>query len=54
MMIKALKSFKDAGDYDAPIREWEVRPFDQQTYPNLKTMMNMEYSKLNHQDLVTA
>ena len=26
MMAKALKGFKDAGDYDAPIREWEVRP----------------------------
>ena len=54
MMLKALKCFKDAGDYDAPIREWEARPPAAQTYPNLKTMMSIEYSKLNRQDSVTA
>ena len=52
--LKALKCFKDAGDYDAPIREWEARPLAAQTYPNLKTMMSVEYSKLNRQDAVTA
>ncbi len=26
MMLKALKCFKDTGNYDAPIREWEARP----------------------------
>ncbi len=54
MMIKALKCFKDAGDYDAQIREWEARPAAAQTYPNLKTMMSMEFSKLNRQDLFSA
>ena len=54
MMVKALKCFKDAGDYDAPIREWEARPVAAQTYSNLKIMMSMEYSKLNHQDSTTA
>lgn len=54
MMLKALKCFKDAGDYDAPIREWEARPAAAQTYANLKTMMSMEYSKLNRQDSTTA
>ncbi len=34
MMAKALKSFKDAGDYDAPIREWEAKPVAAQTYAN--------------------
>ena len=54
MMLKALKCFRDAGDYDAPIREWEARPPAAQTYPNLKIMMSLEYSKLNRQDATTA
>ena len=54
MMVKALKSLKNAGNYDALIREWEARLVATQTYVNLKTMMNLEYSKLNHQDSVTA
>ena len=54
MMLKALKCFRDAGDYDAPIREGEARPPAAQTYPNLKIMMSLEYSKLNRQDATTA
>jgi hypothetical protein len=54
MMLKALKSFKDAGDYNALIWGWEARPAATQTYANLKTMMSTEYSKLNCQDAVTA
>ena len=54
MMLKALKCFRDAGDYDAPIREWEARPPAAQTYPNLKIMMSLEYSKMNLQDTTTA
>ncbi len=46
-MLKALKSFKDAGNYDALILEWEARQAATQTYANLKTMMSTEYSKLN-------
>jgi hypothetical protein len=42
MMLKTLKSFKDAGDYDAPIWEWEARLVAIQTYANLKTMMSTE------------
>jgi hypothetical protein len=53
-ILMALKSFKDAGNYDAPIWEWEARPAATQTYANLKMMMSMEYSKLNCQDAVTA
>ena len=53
-MAKALKSFKDAGDYDAPICKWEARPAIAQTYANLKTLMCTEYSKFNHQDATTA
>jgi hypothetical protein len=54
MMVKALKSFKDAGDFDAAIQEWEARPAVLQTYKNLKVGMCAEYSKLNHQDAVSA
>ena len=54
MLVKALKSFKDAGDFDAPIREWEARPVATQTYENLKIVMCTEFAKLNRQDLTTA
>jgi hypothetical protein len=54
MVLKALKCFKDAGNYDAPIQEWEARPAAAQTYANLKKMMSTEYSKINCQDAVTA
>jgi hypothetical protein len=54
MMAKSLKSFKDAGDFDAPLREWEARPAAVQTYANLKILMCAEYSKLNRQDSTTA
>ena len=32
MMAKALKSFKDAGDFDAAIREWEARSGNADVY----------------------
>ena len=54
MMVKALKAFKDTGDFDAAIREWEARPTATQTYPNLKIVMCTEYAKLNRQDATTA
>jgi hypothetical protein len=54
MMAKALKSFKDAGDYDPAIREWEARPAVNQTYAQLKVLMCAEFSKLNRQDSTTA
>lgn len=54
MLAKALKSFKDAGDYDAVIREWEAKPVENQTYTNLKVVMCTEFSKLNRQDATSA
>jgi hypothetical protein len=54
MMVKALKSFKIAGDFDVAIREWEARPAVSQTYKNIKVVMCTEYSKLNCQDAVSA
>ena len=54
MLAKALKSFKDAGDFDASIREWEARPVIAHTYANFKVVMCAEFSKLNRQDATTA
>jgi hypothetical protein len=54
MMVKALKSIKDAGDFDAAIQEWEARPAVLQAYKNLMVIMCAKYSKLNRQDAVSA
>jgi hypothetical protein len=54
MMAKALKCFKDAGNFDPAIREWEARPMAAQTYANLKVVMCTEFAKLNRQDATTA
>ncbi len=55
MMNKALKSFKDASNYnEAPIQEWAACPVAMQTCDNLKTMMCTEYAKTHCQDAITA
>ncbi len=54
MMVKALKSFKDAGNFDAAICEWEARPVATQTYANLKVVMCAKFSKLNQQEATTV
>jgi hypothetical protein len=54
MLAKALKSFKDAGDFDASILEWEARPAIAQTFGNFMVVMYAEFSKLNRQDATTA
>ncbi len=54
MMVKAFKSFTDAGDFDAAICKWEARPVAMQTYANLKVVMWVQFSKLNWQDATTA
>jgi hypothetical protein len=51
IVAKALKSFKDTGDYDAGI---QARPAAMQMYANLRTLMNTEFTKLNQQDATTA
>ncbi len=53
-MVKALKRFKDAGDFDAAIHKWEGRPVAMQTYANLKVVMCAEFSKLNWMDSTTS
>jgi hypothetical protein len=47
IMVKVLKSFKDAGDFDAAICKWEARSVATQIYANLKVVMCAEFSKLN-------
>ncbi len=54
MMVKALKSYKDAANFDAAICKWEARPVATQTYANLKVVMHAEFSKLTRQDSTTA
>ncbi len=54
MMVKVLKSFRDAGDFDATICKWEARPVDTQTYASLKVVMCADFFKLNRQDATTA
>ncbi len=51
---KSSQEFKDAGDFNAAIQEWEARPAVLQTYKKLKVVMCAEYSKLNCQDAVSA
>jgi hypothetical protein len=54
MMVKALKNFKVAGNFDAASCKWEARPVVMQAYANLKVAMCAEFSKLNRQDATTA
>jgi hypothetical protein len=46
IMLKALKCFKDTGNYNVQIQEWEARLAAAQTYANLKTMMAPSTSRL--------
>ena len=34
----------------APIRDWENRPADQKTWPNIKSFISAEYAKENKQN----
>ena len=43
MMSKALKCFKDCGNFDPAIRGWEACPAVTQTRDNLKNLMTTEY-----------
>ncbi len=54
MMIKALKSYKDAGGYKPAIQEWEAQPVATQSWDNLKILMCTEYAKAHYQDGVSA
>jgi hypothetical protein len=51
---KALKSFKDVGDFEPAIGEWEARPVAIQTWENQKNLICTEYAKAHRQDSVSA
>ncbi len=53
-MNSTLKTFKDSGDYDPAVREWEARPEIEKTWANLKIMVSNEYSKFHRQNTATA
>ena len=48
-MNSTLKAFKDCGDYDTLVREWEAKPEISKTWENLKVMISNEYSKFHRQ-----
>ncbi len=50
----ALKAFKDAGEYDAAVREWEAKPEAEKTWDNVKKMITSEYSKYQRQHSTSA
>ena len=50
----ALKAFKDAGEYDAAVREWEAKPEVDKTWDNVKKMITSEYSKYQRQHSTSA
>ncbi len=52
-MNSTLKAFKDCGDYDAPVREWEAKPEINKTWDHLKIMISNEYSKFHRQHTST-
>jgi hypothetical protein len=54
MMKKALKCFKDCGNFDPAIQEWEARLVAYQTWDNLKALMTTEYSRAHRQDSMSA
>jgi ribosomal protein L32 len=53
-MNSTLKAFKDSGDYDPAVREWEAKPEADKTWANLKIMVSNEYSKFHRQNTATA
>ena len=53
-MNNTLKAFKDSGDYDPAVQEWEVKPEADKTWANLKIMVSNEYSKFHRQNASTA
>jgi hypothetical protein len=53
-MNSTWKAFKDCGNYDAPVTEWEAKPEINKTWGNLKIMFSNEYSKFHRQHTTTA
>jgi len=41
----ALYHFKNTGEYDATVREWEAKPVATKMWANIKLFMSTEYAK---------
>ena len=50
----ALYYLKASGEFDAAVREWEMRPAASKTWQNIKTFISAEYAKENKQNKLTA
>jgi len=50
----ALYYLKASGEFDAAVREWELRPAGTKTWQNIKTFISAEYAKENKQNKLTA
>jgi hypothetical protein len=53
-MDMALFYFKVTGEFDAAVREWEVKPAADKTWINIKNFISTEYAKKNKQNKLTA
>lgn len=53
-MNSTLKAFKDAGNYDPAVQEWEAKPDAEKTWEHVKKMITSEYSKYQRQHISTA
>ena len=46
--------FKNTGEYDAAVREWEAKPVATKTWTNIKLFMSTEYAKESKQNKQSA
>ena len=50
----ALFYLKVTGEFNAAVREWEVKPAADKTWANIKTFISTEYAKEKKQNKLTA
>ena len=50
----ALYYLKASGEFDAAVREWELRPAGTKTWQHIKMFISAEYAKENKQNKMTA
>ncbi len=50
----ALYFLKVSGEFNAAVREWEIKPAAQKILVNIKSFISAEYAKENNQNKLTA
>jgi hypothetical protein len=50
----ALNYFKASGEFDAAVREWEIKSAADKTWTNINTFISAEYTRKNKQNKLTA